>query len=174
MESTLSYPYSRFHPLLSPKCHCRSPLLSSTLRSGIMALFLFVLAVAYLPTAHFVALRPLFFLVGPVCSRFPAKAYSILQAPCWLRQPQQVCPFSSLLLLCLSFYLKLSGKSFRVFPCPYLYYQVAMTWDTHFFRGTMRLMSWPDGERYLCPLQFLLPLVSTFLELEAHCPTQIP
>ena len=40
--------------------------------------------------------------------------------------------------------------------------------DTHFSRGTTRLMSWPDGERYSCLLQFLvvsllLSLVSTLV-----------
>ena len=40
--------------------------------------------------------------------------------------------------------------------------------DTCFSRGTTRLMSWPDGERYLSPLQFfvvslLLSLVSTIV-----------
>ena len=39
---------------------------------------------------------------------------------------------------------------------------------TRFSRGTTRLMSWPDGERYVCPLRFLvvsllLSLVSTLL-----------
>ena len=49
--------------------------------------------------------------------------------------------------------------------------------DTRFSRGTTRLMSWPDVERYLRPLQFLVvsllfylsyPLLS-FLGLEAYC-----
>ena len=39
--------------------------------------------------------------------------------------------------------------------------------DTHFSRGTTQLMSWPDGERYLRPLQSLvvslLSLISTLL-----------
>ena len=112
-----------------------------------MALFLFLLAeaaLAYLPTALSVALRPLFpfqqaqydqvfllksapfckpatsllllsnsssvlntlwhrgtlfFLAGPVCSSFSAEACAILQALCWSWQHQQVCHFSSLLLL---------------------------------------------------------------------------
>ena len=34
--------------------------------------------------------------------------------------------------------------------------------DTRFSRGTTRLMSWPDGERYLCPLH-LLSFVSTLV-----------
>ena len=41
----------------------------------------------------------LFFSVGPLCSRFSAEACAILQALCLSRQHQQVCHFSSLLLL---------------------------------------------------------------------------
>ena len=41
----------------------------------------------------------LFFSAGPVCSSFSAKACAILHALCWSRQHQQVCHFSSLLLL---------------------------------------------------------------------------
>ena len=36
---------------------------------------------------------------GPVCSSFSAEACAILHALCWSRQHQQVCHFSSLLLL---------------------------------------------------------------------------
>ena len=39
------------------------------------------------------------FSAGPVCLSFSAEAYIILQALCWSRQHQQVCHFSSLLLL---------------------------------------------------------------------------
>ena len=39
------------------------------------------------------------FLAGPVCSSFSAEACVILHALCWSRQHQQVCHFSSLLLL---------------------------------------------------------------------------
>ena len=39
------------------------------------------------------------FLAGPVCSSFSAEACAILHALCWSRQHQQVCHFSSLLLL---------------------------------------------------------------------------
>ena len=41
----------------------------------------------------------LFFSAGPVCSSFSAEACAILQALCWPRKHQQVCHFSSLLLL---------------------------------------------------------------------------
>ena len=69
---------------------------------GLTALFLFFLAkaaLAYLPTALSVALRPLSFSADPVCSRFSAEACAILQVFCWSRQHQQVCNFFSLLLL---------------------------------------------------------------------------
>ena len=39
------------------------------------------------------------FSEGPVCSSFSAEACAILHALCWSRQHQQVCHFSSLLLL---------------------------------------------------------------------------
>ena len=39
------------------------------------------------------------FSAGPVCSSFSAEAFAILHALCWSRQHQQVCHFSSLLLL---------------------------------------------------------------------------
>ena len=39
------------------------------------------------------------FSAGPVCSNFSAEACAILQALCWSRQHQQICHFSSLLLL---------------------------------------------------------------------------
>ena len=66
--------------------------------SGQRALFLSLLAktaLAYLPTALSVALRPPFFLEGPVCLSFSAKACAILHALCCSRQHQQVCHFSS-------------------------------------------------------------------------------
>ena len=39
------------------------------------------------------------FSAGPICSSFSAEACAILQSLCWSRQHQQVCHFSSLLLL---------------------------------------------------------------------------
>ena len=39
------------------------------------------------------------FSAGPVCSNFSAEACTILQALCWSQQHQQVCHFSSFLLL---------------------------------------------------------------------------
>ena len=71
-------------------------------RSGQTILFLSFLAktaLAYLPIALSVALSHIFFSTGPVCSSFSAEACAILQALCWSRQHQEVCHFSSLLLL---------------------------------------------------------------------------
>ena len=67
-------------------------------------------------------------------------------------------------LLRLSFYLKLSGNSVSL-SCSIGYNGPP---DTRFSRGTIRLMSWSDKERYLCPLQslvvsLLLSLVVTLL-----------
>ena len=120
------------------------------------------------------------FSAGPVCSSFSAEACAILQALFWSRQHQQVCHFSSFLLLSnshsasppcsllhLSFYLKLCGRSGRncLFSPPVLSDYNGSP-DTRFSRGMMPLMSWPDGECYLCPPQpfvvsLLLALVST-------------
>ena len=112
------------------------------------------------------------FSAGPACSSFSAKACAILHALCWSRQHQQVCHFSSLLLLSdsrsvFSSYLKLCDRSGR--NCP-LSSSVLLNYngspDTRFFRETTQLMSWPDGELYLHFLQslvvsLLLSLVST-------------
>ena len=84
-------------------------------------------------------------------------------------------------LLCLSFYLKLSGRSGRnclLFPPVLSSYNESL--DTLFSWVTTQLLSWPEGERYSSPLQSLAsslflsyPLFS-FLELEAsYCPIKI-
>ena len=49
--------------------------------------------------SHCVTEAAFSFSAGPVCSSFSAEASAILQALCWSRQHQQVCHFSSLLLL---------------------------------------------------------------------------
>ena len=95
------------------------------------------------------------FSAGSVCSSFSAKACAILQALCWSRQHQQVCHFSSLLLsdsrhltcslLCLSFYLSLSGRSGRnSFLSPHVLLGYDEAPDTCLSRETTQLMSWPD------------------------------
>ena len=70
------------------------------------------------------------------------------------------------LLLHLSCYLNLSGRN-RLLSTLVLSGCHGSP-DTHFSRGTTRLIRWPSGERYSCPLQslvvsFSLSLVSTFL-----------
>ena len=105
MESALSSPCSRSDPPLSRQGAALTHLDSlhpMIWYSGQMALFLFVVAraaPAYLTTALYVALRPLFsFSAGPVCSSFSAEARAILHALCWSRQHHKVYHFSSLLL----------------------------------------------------------------------------
>ena len=72
-------------------------------------------------------------------------------------------------LLHLSFYLKFCGRSgWNCLLSPHVLLGYNESPDTRFSRETMRLMSWPDGERYLRPLQslvvsLLLPLVSTLV-----------
>ena len=110
--------------------------------------------------------------------KFSAEACAILHALCWSRQHQQVCYFFSLLLLSdsrsvLSSIFPFTSNSVAdlagaVFSSP-LFYQATMAPRTLvFFRGTTRVMSWPDGVRYLRPLQslvvsLLLSLVSTLV-----------
>ena len=92
---------------------------------------------------------------------FPSYLTLVLSSP--------PCP-----LLHFSFYLNLSGRSGRncLFSPPVLSGYNGSP-DTCFSPATTRLMSWPDGERYLCPLQSLVvslllyPLLS-FLGLEAY------
>ena len=72
-------------------------------------------------------------------------------------------------LLHLSFYHKLFGRSGRnCLLSPGVLSGYNGSSDTCFSWGTTRLMSWPDGERYLRPLQslvvsLLLSLVSTLV-----------
>ena len=87
----------------------------------------------------------------------PTSLPLLFSPPIWL------CP-----LLRLSFYLKFSGRN-CLLSSPVL---SGCRWspDTRFSRGTTRLMSWPDGERYLRSLQslvvsLLLSLVSTLVFL---------
>ena len=153
---------------------------------GQTALFLFLLAraaPAFLPTALSVALRPLFpfrqaqyaqvfrLKPAPFCMLFAGlgntikSAISLLFFSCLtLVLSSPPCP-----LLHLSSYLKLCDRSSRnclLFPSVLSGYIGSP--DTRFSRGTTRLMSFPDGERYLRPLlslvvSLLLSLVSTLL-----------
>ena len=122
------------------------------------------------------------FLAGPVCSSFSAEACAILHALCWSRQHQQVCHFSSLLLLSDSRSVLATLSSPPSFLISQTFWQIwqelsslsfcsiRLQWVPRhsFHRGTTWLMGWPDGVRYLRPLQslvvsFLLPLVSTLV-----------
>ena len=150
------------------------------------ALFLFLLtktAPAFLLTALSVVLRPLFpfwpaqyvqvfpLKPAPFCMLFASLGNTIKSAISLL--------FSANLTLVLSlppcpllhffFYLKLCGRSGRncLLSLPVLSGYNGSP-DTRFSRGTTRLMSWPDGERYLRHAQSLvvsplLSLVSTIV-----------
>ena len=123
------------------------------------------------------------FSAGPVCSSFSAEACAILHPVCWSRQQQQVCHFSSLLLLSDSFcfllhlscYLKLcdrSGKNCLLSSSVPSGYNGSP--DTRFSRRTTRLMSWQDGVRCLRSSQslvvsLLLSLLSTLLLSRTGC-----
>ena len=189
VESTLSSPCSRSDPPHSRQGAALAHLDSLPLMiwySGLTALFLFLLARAapvFLPTALSVALRPLFpfrqaqyVLVfplkpAPFCTLFAGlgstnkSAISLLFSSCLtLVLSSPPCP-----LLHLSCYLKLCGRSGRnCLLSPPVLSGYNGSPDTRFSRGTTRLTSLPDGERYLRPLQslvvpLLLPLVSTLV-----------
>ena len=166
--------------------------------SGQTTLFLFLLTKAApgsFPTALSVALRPLFpFQQAQYVPVFPLKPGSFCTLFAGLGSTKKsaifllfsyyltlalslpLCP-----LLHLSSYLKLCGRfgRNRLFSPPVLsgYHRSP---DTRFSRETTWLMSWPDGERYLHPLQSLavsLLLITysflSFLELEAYCLIEI-
>ena len=171
-------------PSFSSRCSSRSPSLSPLMIwcSGQTAPFLFVLAraaPAYLPTAHFVALRPLFlfqqaqyaqvFLLNPApfCMLFAGLGSTNKSATSVLLLSDSRSVLATMSSLHLSFYLKLSARSGRnCLLSPPVLSGYNGSPDTRFSWGTTRLRSWPDGERYLRPLQSLvvslvLSLVST-------------
>ena len=136
--------------------------------SGPTTLFLFLLAraaPAFLPTALSVALRPLF----PFPQAQYAQVFLLKSAPfCTLfaglgstNKPSTFLLFSYYLTLVLSsppsfLSNSVAGLARTVFSL-LLFYQATIG-----PRATMRLMSWPDGERYLRPPQSLglSPLIS--------------
>ena len=150
--------------------------------SGLTALFFLLLArtaPAYLPTALSVALRPLFpfqqaqfvqvfpLKPAPFCTLFADLGSTNKSAIFLLFFSYLTLVLFSLLcsLLRLSCYLKLCGRNCLLSTVLSGYNGSP---DTRFSRGTTRLMSWPDGERYLRPLQslvasLLLSLVSTLV-----------
>ena len=148
--------------------------------SGQTALFLSLLAraaLAYLPTALSVALRPPFpFQQAQYVQVFPLKPAPFCKLFAGLGSTNKSAIsllFSYYLTLALSlpfcslfhfsFYLNLCQKLFSLFSVLSGYNGSP---DTRFFWTTTRLMSWPNGECYLFPPQslvvtLLLSLVST-------------
>ena len=187
MDSTFSSPCSHSDLPLSRQGAVFAPLNSLPLTiwcSGLTALFLFTkAALAYLPTALSVASKPLFpfrqaqytkvslLKPAPFCTLFAGlgstnKSVTSLFFSSYLT----IALFSpSYPLLHHSFYLNLSGKFGRnCLLSPPVLSGYNGSPDTRFCRGTTRLMSWSDGERYLRSLQslvvsLLLSLVSTLV-----------
>ena len=154
--------------------------------SGQAALFLFLLAraaPAFLPTALSVALSPIFpFRQAQYVQVFPLKPapFCTLFADLGNTNKSAIFPLLSYYLtlvlssppyplLYLSSYLKLCGRFGRnCLLSPPVLSGYNGSPDTRFSRGTTRLISSSDGERYLRPLQslvvsLLLSLVSTLL-----------
>ena len=130
-------------------------------------LFLFLLtraAPASLPTAFYVALRPLFFSTGPVCSSFslkPTPFYTLFADLGSTNKSATSLLSDSGSVLSSVFYLKLCGRSRRnCLLSPPVLSGYNESPDICFSRGMTRLMSWPDGECYSCPLQFLIVSLS--------------
>ena len=144
-----------------------------------MALFLLARAApAFLPTALSVALRPLFpfpqaqyvqvfsLKPAPFCTLFAGLGNTIKSAISLLISSCLTLVLSSppCSLLHLSSYPKLCGRSCRnCLLSPSVLSGYNGSPDTHFSRGTTRLMSLPDGERYLRLPQSLV--VSLLLSL---------
>ena len=118
-------------------------------------------ALAFLPTALFVALRPpVSFWQAQFVQVFLMKRHSA-SSPLVSAAPTSF-PFLFFLTLVLSlslcsrlrlcFCLRLSGRSSRncLFSPPLLPGYNGFP-DTRFSRETTRLISWPDGERFSCP-----------------------
>ena len=194
MEYTLSFPCSRFDPLFLAKVWLSLILTLSHLTtwySEQTALFLFLLAkaaLAYLPTALSVALRPLFpfqqaqyaqvspLKPAPLSKLFAGLGMINKSATFLLFSSYTTLVLSSLFcsLLRLSCYFNLSGRNCLLSPPVLSGYNGSP--DPCFFRETTQLMSWPDGKGYSCPLQFFVAFSSylsypiiTFLRLEAYC-----
>ena len=188
VESTLSTPCSRSDPPLSRQgaalAHLDSlpPHHLVLWTDGSVSFPLAKAAPAFLPTAHSVALRPFFpfrqaqyaqvfpLKPAPLCTIFAGLGSIIKSAISLLFSYYLTLVLSSPIchLFRLSFYLKLCDRSGR--NC--LFSPVLSGYngspDIRFSRGTTRLMSLPDGERYLHPPQslvvsLLLSLVSTLV-----------
>ena len=153
VESTLSTPCSRSDPPLSRQCvalaHFESlPPHDLVLGTDGSVPFPFgkggscVLANCSLCGTE----ATLSFSAGPVCSSFFAEACAILRALCWYRQHQQVCHFSSILLLS-------DSRSFLAIPSsppPFLLSQTLwQIWqELSSLSGSVRLQ-WVPGHSFL-------------------------
>ena len=172
VKSTLASSCSRSDPLSLSKVRLWLTLTLPFLTIwcyGQTALFLLAkTALAYLATALCGSEVALSFSASPVCSSFSAEACacSLLVSAAPTSLPllfylTLVLSSPLCFLLHLFFYLNLSGRNCLLFPLVLSGYP-----HTRLSRGMTRLMSWPDGERYSCPLQslvvsLLLLLVST-------------
>ena len=186
MESTLFCPCSHSDLLSLAKVRLSPTLTLSPLTiwcSGLTALFLFLLAKAaqaFLPTALSVALRPLFpFQQAQYAQVFPLKPALFCMLFAGLGSAN-TSPTSLLLsdsrsaLTTLSSYPSffLSQTRWQIWlELPSLSScSIRLQWVPGylFLPGKMRLMSWPDGERYSRPppslvVSLLLSLVSTLV-----------
>ena len=128
---------------------------------GQTALFLFLLArtaLEFLPTALSVALRPLFpfqqpqfvpvfpLKPAPFCTLFAGIGNTNKSAISLLLISDSRSVLSSIFSLLSNSVADLVGTVFSL-----LFYGLRWSPDTRFSRGTTRLMSWQDGERYLRP-----------------------
>ena len=186
VESTLSFPCSRSDPLFLAKVRLSLILTLfhlTTWYSGKTALFLFLLAkaaLAYLPTALSAALRPLFpFQQAQYAKFFPLKPAPLSKLFAGLGSNNKSATFflfssyTTLVLslppcplLHLSCYLNLSGRNCLLSPPVLSGYNGSL--DTCFFWETTQLMGWPDGQCYLCPLQFFVVFFLLFLKSTHH------
>ena len=173
VESTLSSSCSRFDPPLPPRqgaalAHIHS-LLLMIWYSGQTALFLLARAApAFLPTALSVSLRPFFSfqqaqyapVFAPFCTLFAGLGSTNKSAiSLFLSDSRSV--LSSIFPFISNFVADLAGTVFS----PPVISGCSGSPDTRFSRGTTRLMSWPDGERYSrLPQSFVVSLfVSTLV-----------
>ena len=180
VESTLSSPSSSSDPPLSRQGAALAHLDSLPLMiwySGLTALLFFLLAKAapaYLPTAHsMAALRPPFpFRKAWFVQVFPLKPAPFCTLFAGLGSTNK--SFTSHLLLSNSCsvlssifpFTIISGRNCLLSPPVQLGYNGSS--GTRFYRETTRLMSWPDGERYLhlpqsLVVSLLLSLIFTLL-----------
>ena len=191
LPSQWSPPFPFYAPALIPlslaKLRLSPTLTLSSLMfwcSGLTALFLLLLAKAapaYLPTAFFVALKPLFpFQQAQYVQVIPLKPTPFCTLFAGLGSI--IKPATSLLLLSDSRSVLATLSSPPPFLLPQTLWQIwqelsslsswsiRLQWDpgTRFFRETAQLLSWPDWGRYLRPPQslvvsLLLSLVSTLV-----------